>query len=185
MLREDERHLQPDDPTLTQRYVMAVLYFSTNGDNWSKCFADATPEECGWWGYSNRNYQPFLSEASECVWGMWDNNACNRDGLITSIGIQDNNLVGNLPLELAALPELRHLDLSQNSIYGVLPNVWPPKLGALLLELNRFSGPIVGIFPAPLYRLSLEGNALRRSVIEHARHPYPSSKRKQEEIPRV
>lgn len=164
LLREDERHLQPDDPTLTQRYIMAVLYFSTDGDNWSKCFADATPEECGWWGYSNRDYQPFLSQASECFWGMWESNACNRDGLITSIRIPGNNLLGNLPLELAALPDLRNIELSRNSIYGILPSVWPPKLDTLQLDRNRLSGPIVGEFPAPLNFLNLEGNALNGTV---------------------
>ena len=166
LLREDGRHLQPNDPTLIQRYVMVVLYFSTNGDDWHQCFASSTPSDCGGReSYYREYYQPFLSEASECFWGVWDGNACDRDnGLIRIIQIPRNNLVGSLPMELAALPELRHVDVSSNTIHGILPQVWPPKLESLQLSNNRISGPLMGEFPTSLRHLDLEENILNGTV---------------------
>ena len=35
----DTRYVCPDDPELTQRYVLAVFYYSLNGDLWFKCRA--------------------------------------------------------------------------------------------------------------------------------------------------
>lgn len=163
LLREDGRHLQPDDPTLTQRYVMALLYFSFDGDNWHQCFAKAIPKDCGGRHY-RESYQPFLSESSECFWGLWDGYSCDGDGLIRMIRIPRNNLVGNLPMELAALPELRHIDLSHNTINGILPQAWPPKLESLLLANNKISGSLIGEFPTSLHHLDLEGNVLNGTV---------------------
>ena len=35
----DPAQLCPDDePELTQRYVLATLYYSTDGDNWVSCY---------------------------------------------------------------------------------------------------------------------------------------------------
>merc|ERR1719491_1016672 len=39
---EDSAQVCPDEDNLVQRYVMAVFYYSTNGDAWTKCSA---PEE--------------------------------------------------------------------------------------------------------------------------------------------
>ena len=167
LLRRDERLLQPDDPSLTQRYVMAVLYFSTNGDKWSKCSAEAPPEECGFSSYYRDNYQPFLSQASECVWGHWLANACDRDGHISTIRIPNNNLAGPLPPELAALPELRRIDLSQNKLSGGLLDAWP-KLDRLLLSENHLSGTVGGNFPRRLSQLHLDNNMLNGSLDELA-----------------
>lgn len=36
---EDEAQLCPDSPNLTQRYIMAVFYYSTDGDKWDECSA--------------------------------------------------------------------------------------------------------------------------------------------------
>lgn len=36
---EDEAQLCPDDDNLIQRYIMAVFYYSTDGDRWAECSA--------------------------------------------------------------------------------------------------------------------------------------------------
>jgi len=36
---EDEAELCPDDNNLIQRYIMAVFYYSTDGDRWAECSA--------------------------------------------------------------------------------------------------------------------------------------------------
>ena len=167
LLREDGRNLQPNDPTLTQRYVMALLYFSTNGEKWFKCSAEAPPEECGFSSYYRAYYQPFLSKSSECVWGHWLANACDSDGHITTIRIPNNNLAGPLSPELAALPELRRLDLSQNKLSGGLLDAWP-KLDRLRLGENHLSGTVGGNFPRRLSQLNLDNNMLNGSLDELA-----------------
>ena len=57
---DDPLFLCPDDINLLQRYVLALLYFATNGDNWSKCRRD---------GLAPCNAGNFLSGVHECMWG--------------------------------------------------------------------------------------------------------------------
>lgn len=49
-----------DEPQLTQRYVLATLYYSTDGDNWVSCFQDDDNCEAGssW----------LTGDDSECDW---------------------------------------------------------------------------------------------------------------------
>jgi hypothetical protein len=71
---------------MAQRYVCAVLYYSTNGDGWA--------ENNGW-----------LSEDDECGWltraagGI----ICDENNAIQSLVLYSNNLAGTIPPELALL----------------------------------------------------------------------------------
>lgn len=66
ILAEDDRVLCPLDTTLEQRYILAVLYYSTNGKEWT---------DNGKW----------LSETSECSWlGV----SCNFRGEIDTIELR-------------------------------------------------------------------------------------------------
>jgi hypothetical protein len=80
--------LQPgtdDDAQIIQRYVLAVLYYATNGDGW-------TNKE-GWLGSSN-----------ECD---WLNVGCNvTSGVVTDLTPYGNNLVGSIPSEVGSLDSL-------------------------------------------------------------------------------
>jgi hypothetical protein len=60
LVEEDTLRLCPDDANLLQRYVLALLYFSTGGDNWIKCRRD---------GVTLCQGENFLSNAHECEWG--------------------------------------------------------------------------------------------------------------------
>lgn len=57
---EDRIKVCPGDPNFTQRYILALLYFSTSGDDWVRCTRNSTTE-CA----KNR----FLSDFNECNWG--------------------------------------------------------------------------------------------------------------------
>lgn len=57
---DDELYLCPSDPNLAQRYVLVLLYFSTRGDQWTKCRRD---------GSTPCDKNPFLSATHECEWG--------------------------------------------------------------------------------------------------------------------
>jgi hypothetical protein len=52
-------------PTLEQRYALATMYYSTNGDDW-------------------RNNQEWLSAAPECDWYKI---TCNEDGQVVAINL--------------------------------------------------------------------------------------------------
>eukprot|EP00957_Ditylum_brightwellii_P176819 13468615-Ditylum_brightwellii.AAC.1 len=71
--------MAPDDINLFQRYVMAVLYYSTGGENWTFC--SSTDKNCGKTQVF-RNKLPHLSNASECKWAGLK---CNNAGLMVAI----------------------------------------------------------------------------------------------------
>ena len=87
------------DWRLIQRYVLAVLYFSTNGIEWTinnGWLSDR--EECGW--YSDSYFGPLC-----------------KSGRITNLFLNENNLTGIVPLDLAMLSnslgkELQSLNVS-------------------------------------------------------------------------
>jgi hypothetical protein len=75
-----------EEPIILQRYALAVLYYSTGGDNW-------------------RRSRTWLTSANECEWflavsGM---SACDSAGNIVTIRLANNGLSGSLPPELAIL----------------------------------------------------------------------------------
>jgi hypothetical protein len=46
LINHDAARLCPDDETLLERYSVAVLYYSTGGDGWTYCSANATETSC-------------------------------------------------------------------------------------------------------------------------------------------
>lgn len=71
-----------------QRYVLMVLYYSTNGDEWG--------DNIGW-----------ASDEDECSWLSHETTGpvCNESGRYLSITLLENKLNGMLPLELALLSD--------------------------------------------------------------------------------
>ena len=57
---DDPMQLCPGDSSLSQRYILALLYFTTQGDNWTKCRKD---------GLAPCAAENFLSGTTECEWG--------------------------------------------------------------------------------------------------------------------
>ena len=86
-----------------QRYALGVLYFATNGVNWSMSDGWLTSEdECTWYGIS----------------GCQD---ANTDKII-SIELKGNELVGTIPPELFEfIPTLVVLNLATNDLKGPIP----------------------------------------------------------------
>jgi hypothetical protein len=79
-----------------QRYTLAVLHYSTNGNNWIG--------KDGW-----------LSNEEECDWYNTDDGSFCKNGSVVVLGLYDNNLVGKIPNELALLSSL-----SESSIAWLL-----------------------------------------------------------------
>ena len=113
-----------DRERILQRYVLAVLFFSTGGPtDWVDRFE-------------------FLLEGHECDWsGALQ---CSDESIVY-IDLDGNGLKGPLPMELGALSKLESIILTDNSLTSSLP----PSLAALtaLRELNVAQNSLSGELP--------------------------------------
>lgn len=123
--------------------ALVALYNSTGGDNW-------------------RDNSNWLSENTP-----W-HGVMVEDGHVTSIELADNNMVGQLPAELADLSNLYSLALMGNQLSGPIP-AWLGNLGnlhGLYLYYNQLSGsipPELGNL-TNLVSLYLSGNQLTGQI---------------------
>jgi len=111
-----------------QRYVLAVMYFTTNGTEWA-------------------NSDGWLTAASVCEWFTAGSirTVCSDDGLLTQLNLSRNNLGGQLPSEISLLADqLFVFDVRFNKLTGTIP----PELGKLSLseifyvEANKLTGTV-------------------------------------------
>jgi hypothetical protein len=134
-----------------QRYALATVYYSTNGDDWI--------DNTGW-----------LSERDECNWMSTAASICDELGKYAKLDLQENNLVGTLPAELGILSDtLRSINTRTNYLSGEIPSPMISdlaKLEVLDLSSNSFSGVLTKqLFDATsLTRLSLFENNLSSSI---------------------
>lgn len=89
-LQQDSMNTAYEDWRLIQRYVLAVLYYSTNGENW----------------VDNTNW---LSDENECTWYTSSTNngqICNEaNSQYLQVVLSRNGLAGTVPEELALLSD--------------------------------------------------------------------------------
>lgn len=151
----DDFHVCPSDEKMVQRYVMALFYYSTEGNSWSTCSENDT--DCAG--------TPYLSPVHECE---WVGSACNSDQCITEIIFEANNVIGVIPNELEQLQDLEVLSLEQGGLIGTIPS----NLGKLSylrildLDFNSITGSIPEeiYFLSTLEQLDLNTNALTGTI---------------------
>jgi len=183
-LHDDPITLKPDRTTRTvlERYVLAVLYFSTSGATWD------FPH-------------PYLTDAHVCDWngesaGMPGDKplggSCqNSNRTIDTINFIGVDFQGTIPWEIVLLGDLSYLTLSRgflgggipsritelthlsvldllsNYLAGTLPQALPSSLLNLRLGYNFFTGPIPaswGGTMSNLGNLSVSNNRLRGTI---------------------
>ena len=109
------------------RYALAVLYFATNGPEWT-------------------HQQNFLSGVPICEWHTQGGRGefCNADGKLIEIDLREHNLSGQLPTEIGFLSDLLYLALAGNNLNGPIPT----EIGACvdLLDLDMARNDLDGIF---------------------------------------
>lgn len=83
IISEDEYQVCPDDMKLVQRWALAVVYFSTNGNEWFQCAAATTnpTDDCGAETPFVLGEDRFLSGVNECGWAGIN---CS-DGCVTQL----------------------------------------------------------------------------------------------------
>ena len=120
---------------LLQRYVLRILYLSTNGENWRN-FASTS-----WFG-----------AASVCEWGSF-NAQCNGNGQqVDELRLWNYNLQGTIPDELGLLTSLTFSDLGNNQLTGTIPS----QIGQLtaLWSIGLSDNQLTGTIPATLTQLT-------------------------------
>jgi hypothetical protein len=91
---------------LNQRYALAALYYSTNGDSWVENF--------NW-----------LSKDNECEWYLGSSGdsfgGCDEGSRLSKLYFFSNNMDGAIPAELELLTNLEQMKLIDRSIDGTIP----------------------------------------------------------------
>lgn len=160
IMNDDPLRLSSSDrPEIIQRYVLATLYFATNGSEWEKCASPLGNTPC------DNVMKRFLSGAPSCRWmGI----ICDANSSIESISIRRNRLDGILPPELGDLTRLTTLNLSKNFLKGKISNqlVQLRRLKSLLLNQNEFTGTVSTFLGQlrSIFRIHLGSNQLKGTI---------------------
>jgi hypothetical protein len=142
----------------SERAALVAFYTATNGDGWTNKTNWKLPPLSG---------DGFAEPGTECTWfGV----TCSADGsTVEYFGLIANNLDGRLAPELAALTNLRSLDIEENS--GLVGSI-PAELGTLaaLEHLNLIGNQLTGSIPPEIFdiptlsQLLLDLNPLTGSI---------------------
>ncbi len=110
MAYDDPARLNPRAKVdkVIQRFVLATLYYATNGEKWGKSYS-------------------FLSYNDECNWNHGSDSEigayCKADKrFVDTLILHNNNLNGTLPRDIGLLTHLSRVDMSGNDIRGHLPS---------------------------------------------------------------
>ncbi|KAL7526692.1 hypothetical protein ACHAWF_001876 [Thalassiosira exigua] len=152
---------------MRQRYLLALLYFSTNGPEWySQLFFVSDESECSWAGNIPRLQGDKLQIYNEDGSNIKDvverfnqgGVTCDVDGRVDTITLELNNLVGTIPEEISYFNQsLLKLELMRNTLSSTIPE----SLGELkkLQKLNLQENCLTGEMPQSLPGLSMLSDA--------------------------
>lgn len=143
-----------------QRYAMATLYFSLQGEQWlnQEQWMDPVQHECDW------------SVGITCGNDMGGVHLTTNALVVKGLDMTRNNLQGSFPAEIGLLGSLETLKASKNNIAGPIPsNICAlPSLQELDLSYNRLTGSIPASIAndESLVELDLSYNELRGTLPE-------------------
>jgi hypothetical protein len=124
----DPRFPEYSEERNEQRLTLATFYFATGGNFWTN--------NTGWLSY----------DIPECEWFSRSpaDQVCDGDGNYVRLHLDNNNLLGTLPVETSSLSNLRFIDLDFNFLYKTIPSSLQAltKLDYLNLAYNSFTGSI-------------------------------------------
>jgi hypothetical protein len=127
-----------DSERIEQRYRAAVIYFALGGDNWSTSTMWLEGDnECEWFGLECEDYTQAFADLYVPI---------------TSVALDENNLVGELPSEIYGLAEVGRLLMEKNQISGTISEDISGL--ARLKELDLDTNQLTGTLPENLYQLS-------------------------------
>ena len=141
-LHDDPITLSPGRPTQTvlERYVLAVLYYSTSGQSWKFDYL-SDDDACAW----NNG----VTNDSESLQGVY----CIEGGeSVGTLALSENKLRGTFPWELVLLTHLEVLDISLNSLTGSIPT----RISDLtnLEFIHFYANALTGTIPSQISELT-------------------------------
>lgn len=159
-----------------QRYSLAVLYFSTMGQNYLQReeWLNTTMHECGWSSgilckrdLTNRLTVYGIDLTRNGASGSLPEELGNLKNL-EFIRMSTNQIGGSLPMSICNLKKLETLELGSNMITGLLPEDLDGafELTTLILSNNNLVGPIPPSLwnAASLRTLDMSSNSLTGSI---------------------
>ena len=147
LLYVDRQHLrvQTDGAgRIQQRYILCILYYSTNGPNWNitaDTFLNPGLHECEWTGVTCHS------------------KPCNDAAMIDRVAaliLEKTSMVGTIPEELVYLSDMNILRLFDNQLGGTLPANFFSQLSNLWwldVSLNKFHGLLPSSAPTSQLQL--------------------------------
>jgi len=125
---EDSQTLSPNFQYLKQRYILVMLYFALDGENWTN-----TSDTSDRWT-SKMSSTKWLSANTNCC--SWSGVICVEDAFVEGIELSHRNLSGTIPYEIGQLFRLKYLNLSSNHIKQSIPEEigQMPRLGKIFLK---------------------------------------------------
>merc|ERR1712238_255055 len=91
------------------RYILALVYFELNGDDTVHISSKNNVNELG---------PQWLSAKSICAWmGV----SCEKNGHVSVLSLESENLKGRIPSELGQLEFLTKINFRNNAISGNIP----------------------------------------------------------------
>jgi hypothetical protein len=164
LLTQDERNVCPDEPKILQRWALAVVYFSTGGDDWLQCSGSpSATDACGSVAPFIEK-ERFLNTSNECEWAGI---SC-MTGCVTEVEFEKNNLAGTIPTEIALLSDLAILGMEQGNLTSTIPTEIGLMTNLIFLDLdyNVLTGSLTSelLSLSSLTQLDLNNNQLTGSI---------------------
>ncbi len=135
---------------ILERYVLAVLYYSTNGPSWSWL----SPQ--------------YLIQSKTCSWNNGDDLGifCENLSGVTHIRLAQVNLAGTIPWELSLLSNLVTLDFDKNALEGTIPTQFGTlsNLETIWLASNLLNSSLPTYLPSSIQSLDLSFNSFHGRV---------------------
>lgn len=154
---------------IIQRYVLAVLFFSTDGEIHYDLASTFTPDANREQIWTTEGHFHFLSNRHECEWFTFVNGKkygvadCTKDLNIKEIYLKRLGLSGYLPTEIRMLQQLERFNISDNFLSGTIPDMdGMDQLQLLDISHNKFVGKLpqsIGTLMS-LQRLRVHSNHL-------------------------
>ena len=161
-----------ESSTLIQRYLLAILYYHTDGVNWDNSINWLTREsECEWHGAECDDHSAVrkLNILLCNLAGLFVSEIGDLKGL-ESLVLSSNKLTGSLPKEIAKLEHLKILNLSSNELRGLIPS--QINFTKNLKEIDLSSNVLTGTLPTEIgdleniHFINLSNNAFSGKITD-------------------
>jgi Leucine-rich repeat (LRR) protein len=145
---------------LLERYVLLVLYYSTDGLNWHLPSWTLQGNACNW--NNDPNWTQGFNSNALGVYCYLPGDPIGPEDSIQFLYFVQVGLSGTIPWEMSLLTNLEQLEFDNNLLRGTIPTQLSAltRLKSLWMASNFLTGPLPLDLPATVQSLDFRGNAL-------------------------